>query len=231
MIPDLNPISPKVPPRFGLLESSETRWSTLSTKLRELNATAPGNSLYKLIFFGRHGQGKYGTKAWDDYWSKLNGDGELTWGPDPELTNIGKAQAVAANKVWATEMAAGIPLPQKMYCSPMTRALDTHVISFHGVSSTRAVVVENCREEYGEHTCDQRRTRTYITTAFPQFDIERRFTEEDELWTTERETKDHAAARARTVLDRIFRDDKDGIINGFLRVLPVIVKATASLDN
>ncbi|KAJ7474386.1 histidine phosphatase superfamily [Mycena galericulata] len=250
-----------VPPRFGLLESSETRWSTLSTKLRELNATAPGNSLYKLIFFGRHGQGyhniaeeKYGTKAWDDYWSKLNGDGELTWGPDPELTNIGKAQAVAANKVWATEMAAGIPLPQKMYCSPMTRALDTHVISFHGVSSTRAVVVENCREEYGEHTCDQRRTRTYITTAFPQFDIERRFTEEDELWTTERETKDHAAARARTVLDRIFRDDKDvtfmsitahgGIINGFLRtlgrqnyalptggVLPVIVKATASLDN
>ncbi|KAJ7776919.1 histidine phosphatase superfamily [Mycena maculata] len=246
-----------VPARFGLIDSSDTRWSNLTTKLRDLNTSAGHKTSYKLIFFGRHGQGyhnvaeeKYGTEAWDDYWAMLYGDGELTWGPDSELTALGKEQAAAVHKVWKEELTAGIPLPQKMYCSPMTRALDTNVITFRGVSSRRSVVVENCREEYGGHTCDQRKTRTYIVEAFPQVDIEAGFTEEDELWTTERETAEHAAARAQTVLDKIFKSDKDaifvsitahgGIINGFLRtlgrprhplptggVLPIIIKATA----
>jgi xanthosine utilization system XapX-like protein len=107
---------------------------------------------------------------------------------------------------------------------------------------------QNCREEYGEHTCDKRNTLTYIRNAFPQFDIEDGFAEDDELWEADsRETEPHAAARAQTVLDRIFRDDKDvacaysdllsvsmlllmmatvvsvtahgGIINGFLHAL------------
>ncbi|KAJ7123981.1 histidine phosphatase superfamily [Mycena crocata] len=246
-----------VPARFGLLDSSDDRWPKLTTKLRELNADAGDNASYKLVLFGRHGQGyhnvaeeKYGTEAWDAHWAMLYGDGELTWGPDPELTEIGKAQAGDANKVWTEELSAGIPLPEKLYCSPMTRAMQTNAITFAGVSSARPVVVENCREEYGEHTCDKRNTRTYIHDTFPQFDIEHGFTEEDELWEAEtRETKAHAAARARTVLDRIFQDDAEvtfvsitahsGIINGFLTslgraryplptggVIPVIIKAT-----
>ncbi|KAJ6540323.1 phosphoglycerate mutase-like protein [Mycena capillaripes] len=250
-----------VPARFGLLDDSDVRWATFTAKLRELNAGAGGDASYKLIFFGRHGQGyhnvaeaKYGTRAWDDYWAKLYGDGELTWGPDPELTAIGKGQAARVNDVWKVERAtAGIPLPDRLYCSPMTRALDTNVITFEGVSEKRPLVVESCREEYGEHTCDQRNTRTHIRHAFPQFDIEDGFTEEDELWEAEsRETRAHATVRAQTVLDRIFRDDKDalfisitahgGIINGFLHalgrewyplptggVLPVVVKAKISV--
>ncbi|KAJ7665583.1 histidine phosphatase superfamily [Mycena rosella] len=248
-----------VPARFALLDSSDTRWANLGAELSRLNAAADGNTSYKVIMFGRHGQGyhnvgeeKYGTKAWDDYWSKLNGDGELTWGPDAELTTVGKDQAAAVNKLWKDEAVFGIPPPQKAYCSPMTRAMQTNVITFAGISSERTVVLEvNCREEYGEHTCDKRNTRTYITDTFPQFDIETGFTEDDELWTAEsRETGEHAAARAQQVLDRIFREDTDvtflsitahgGIINGFLRalgrpkyplptggILPVVVKATA----
>ncbi|KAJ7908384.1 histidine phosphatase superfamily [Mycena leptocephala] len=249
-----------VPARFGLLDSSDARWSKLTAKLRELNASAGDDASYKVIFFGRHGQGyhnvaeeKYGTKAWDDYWAMLYGDGELTWGPDPELTAIGKEQAVGVNKVWKAELAANIPVPGRLYCSPMTRAMQTNAITFEGVSNGRTLVVENCREEYGEHTCDKRNTLTYIRNAFPQFDIEDGFAEDDELWEADsRETEPHAAARAQTVLDRIFRDDKDvafvsvtahgGIINGFLHalgrpryplptggVLPVVVKATNSV--
>ncbi|KAF7325096.1 F-box domain-containing protein [Mycena kentingensis (nom. inval.)] len=70
-----------VPARFGLLDDSEGRWENLLEKLRHLNGA--GEASYKLVIFGRHGQGfhnvaeeKYGTKAWDDHWAMLDGDGE-----------------------------------------------------------------------------------------------------------------------------------------------------------
>ncbi|KAJ7644855.1 histidine phosphatase superfamily [Roridomyces roridus] len=250
-----------VPPRFGLIDESETRWSSLLDKLRELNG-ADDTASYKLVFFGRHGQGyhnvaesKYGTDAWDDYWAMLYGDGETTWGPDPELTTLGKAQAATAHAVWVQERAAStpIPLPETQYCSPMTRALDTHMITFEGVTTIRALVLENCREEYGAHTCDQRKTRTQIAGAFPSVDIEPGLTEVDELWTAKRETFEHVVRRARAVLDRIFGEvdgealfvsvtAHGGIINAFLNVLgreryplptggvlPVVIKATRAL--
>ncbi|KAJ7633576.1 phosphoglycerate mutase-like protein [Mycena polygramma] len=250
-----------VPDRFGLLNDSDARWAKLTAKLHELNDV--GDASYKLFFLGRHGQGyhnvaeaKYGTQAWDDHWAKLNGDDELTWGPDPDLTALGKAQAVRVNSLWKAERATNIdiPLPEKHYCSPMTRALDTSMITFKDVSDRRPLVLENCREVYGVHTCDKRHPRTHIQAAFPQCDIEDGFTEDDELWAADsRETVDQVTARARTVLDRVFRDDKDvvvisitahgGIINGLLRavgrpvyplptggVLPIVVKATKSVS-
>lgn len=71
------------------------------------------------------------------------------------------------------------------------------------------------REEYGEHTCDKRKTRTYITDRFvkentSRFEIEEGFTEEDELWKAdEHETKEHVAERAKLILDRIFDRDPE----------------------
>jgi hypothetical protein len=87
------------------------------------------------------------------YWSKLYGDGELTWGrtcivfsildnkahvrnlADPDLTDIGMRQAMDAHAAWEAErqLEVGIPLPEKLYCSPMTRALHTHIITFKGI--------------------------------------------------------------------------------------------------
>ncbi|KAJ7085201.1 histidine phosphatase superfamily [Mycena belliarum] len=233
----VNPVAiGPVPARFGLLDASEARWINLIAKLRELNANTD-NVSYKLIFLGRHGQGfhnlaieKYGDDAWEHYWSRLNGDAESTWGPDPELTALGIEQAASVNEVWKAELRANIPLPDRMYCSPMTRALHTNAITFAGVSSSRAMVLENCREIYGVLTCDKRRTRTYIRDTFPQFDIDGGLAEEDELWEAEsRETLKHATARASAVLDRIFLHDTGavfisitahaGIIYGFLRAL------------
>ncbi|KAJ6570983.1 hypothetical protein DFH09DRAFT_982365 [Mycena vulgaris] len=157
-----------VPPRLGLIDSSAEPWSNFAAKLRALNASAADGTSYKLILFGRHGQGyhnvaeeKYGTKAWDDYWSKLNGDGELTWGRGSchsRLTALGKDQAASVTKIWKEELAVQIPLPGQLYCSPMTRAIQTNEITFTGIATKRSVIVENCREEYGEHTCDKRST-------------------------------------------------------------------------
>jgi bisphosphoglycerate-dependent phosphoglycerate mutase len=63
---------------------------------------------------------------------------------DAELTAKGKGEAAIANTVWKEEraMAVPIPLPERMYCSPLTRAMQTHAITFEGVSGQRAVVVE-----------------------------------------------------------------------------------------
>lgn len=65
------------------------------------------------------------------------------------------------------------------------------------------------REIYGHHTCDKRSPRSKIEKDFPNFVFEDGFVEDDELWTTERETYEHLDGRARKVLDRIFVDDTD----------------------
>ncbi|KAG6808658.1 hypothetical protein H0H92_003359 [Tricholoma furcatifolium] len=249
-------------PGFGLIDQSPDRWKKFRAeiaRLNEIREVPPDVGVsYKVFFFGRHGQGyhnvgeaKYGTKDWDDHWSKLNGDGELVWA-DPELTPLGETQAMDVQKAWESELTYDIPLPEKIYCSPMTRALKTCELSFDNIVSDqyrRPVVLENCREENGVHTCDKRRTASYISNAFPRFELEPGFSEEDLLWDAEvRETRAHVASRAKEVLDMIFAQDETfisitahgGIINGFLEtigrpryplppggVLPVVIKLKA----
>lgn len=174
----------------------------------------------------------------------------MIWGPDPDLTDVGKDQALMAHNSWKAELAFGLPLPEKFYCSPMTRALRTHTIIFNGIvgETPKTVILENCREEYGDHTCDKRKSRSLIQSAFPDVKLEDTFTEEDQLWTPEREPEEHVISRAKNVLDRIFTIDTEqfisitahgGIINAFLRVigrqhyglltgglLPVVIKST-----
>lgn len=176
------------------------------------------------------------------YWSKLDGDGELTWGPDALLTPLGQSQALNAKAAWETELNAGIPVPQKFYSSPLRRALDTWTLTFTGANSTtvpantahtkrRVLILEvsldrfqehgnlsimidhvdyvsqNCREQYGVHTCDLRSSLSTLRTIYPPptYTFEPGFAENDPLWTPdERETTAHVALRATEVLNFIF---------------------------
>ncbi|KAI0328888.1 phosphoglycerate mutase-like protein [Cubamyces sp. BRFM 1775] len=232
-----------LPDRFGLLDDSPERWEKFKKRIDELNATAPGSVRYKVFYFVRHGQGhhnvaeaKYGTQAWDAEWSKLYDDGEIIWGPDPELTPIGITQAQEARRLWEAELKHGLPLPDTHYASPMHRALRTwHEIFVNSDMLTpeqrRVTILENLREEHGEHTCDLRSPRTIIARNFPPpvYEFEDGFSEEDIIWkANERETKDHVKERAKDVLDRIFAHDEgtyisitahSGIINGFLAAM------------
>ncbi|KAF8630862.1 hypothetical protein AX17_005221 [Amanita inopinata Kibby_2008] len=259
---------PPVPPRFGLLDESPERWQKLQAEIKTLNNSAEVGTSYKLFFLARHGQGfhnvaeeKYGTKAWGEYWSKLNTDGEIQWGPDPELTELGVSQATDVRDAWKEELAFKMPLPDKLYCSPLTRALRTCQETFNGIipqeeiAMRKAIIVELCREENGVHTCDKRRSLTYIQSTFPSFTVEDGFAEEDELWSPDvRETPQQVARRAKQVIDTIFDNDRDhtiisitahgGFIKGFMRslnqiagtiptggVLPVLVKMSHYLPN
>jgi broad specificity phosphatase PhoE len=249
-----------IPPRFGLIDCSNDRWKTFKQKINRLNTSSPAGTQYKVFFVGRHGEGfhnvaeaKYGTEAWNNYWSKENGDGELIWGPDPELTMLGKDQAKAAHDAWKQERKFDIPIPGKLYCSPLTRAIHTNKITFDSIipQSQRTMIIEDLRETHGVHTCDKRRTRTYIEQTFPDFDIEKELIEEDTLWDPEvRETHAEVDVRMRRVLDMIFDKDQEqfisftahgGIVSAVLRVInhrqyilltggiiPIVVKSSIS---
>ncbi|KAI0647763.1 phosphoglycerate mutase-like protein [Trametes meyenii] len=231
-----------LPSRFGLLDESPDRWRKLAKRIDDLNAGASGDTRYKLFFFVRHGEGyhnvaeqKYGRELWDAKWSKLNTDGKIVWGPDPDLTSIGIAQAEAARRVWEAECEYDIPVPLKQYASPLRRALNTWREIFErgellSPDTRRVTIVENLREHNGEHSCDMRSPRTTIAQNFepPVYEFEDGFSEEDILWTDEREKPEHLKERAQAVLECIFARDEEtyiavtahsGIINGFLAAM------------
>ncbi|PPQ91332.1 hypothetical protein CVT25_003772 [Psilocybe cyanescens] len=267
----------RVPPRLGLKDTSDDRWAKFLALVEKLNEESPPETSFKFFLLARHGQGyhnvgesKYGTVDWDI----INGDEEMIWGrqylhfyhfkvssyrllirltADPLLTPLGRQQAADIQREMIIEAASGLPPPHKRYCSPFSRALDTCDISFAGVYKDHphpVLVVENCREENGVHTCDKRNTRSYIASYKPHFSIEEGLTELDELWDPNlRETKEEVSLRARKIIDMVFENDTDslyisitshsGFITGFLQaigreryplptggVLPVVVKRT-----
>ncbi|KIK96135.1 hypothetical protein PAXRUDRAFT_826293 [Paxillus rubicundulus Ve08.2h10] len=215
------------------------------------------------------GMGKVGFRfvggliaSFDDrirYWAKLNGDGDLVWGPDAQLTQLGVQQAKDARLEWEKERQFHIPLPEFLYTSPLTRAIQTNQITFGDTLGLRPTVVENIREHNGVHTCDKRRTRSEIQKDFPEIHFEQGFTEEDLLWAPDyRETYANIDLRVRDVLDMIFDNDSEaedklkfisitthgGFIGGFLRVcnhrpwilptggvIPIVVKGYGEMRN
>jgi len=235
----------QVQPYFGLIDDSQDRWTNFKAHIMKLNNTSPDNVSYRVIFLGRHGQGfhnvaetVYGTAAWDRYWSLLNGDGKIIWGPDPELTEVGIGQAKVVNQAWKDELQYGIPLPQTLYCSPLSRAIKTALITFDGTllnagddRQTRRVIKEKLREMNGLHTCDKRNPRSTIEETYPQFKTEPGFTEEDTLWTADhRETEEELTDRLRKAMEEIFFDDMSTYISitahgGAIRALLKVLNA------
>jgi len=71
-------------------------------------------------------------QEWDRYWSTINGNGTIVWGPDPELTDLGIKQAEAANAMWREHTKLGLPTPDVIYTSPFRRSIHTSIITFNG---------------------------------------------------------------------------------------------------
>ena len=63
---------------------------------------------------------------------------------DPSLTPKGEGQAEEAHAAWQKELQFGLPLPEKLYCSPLTRAIRTHQRTFDGLlpEGRKTVIVE-----------------------------------------------------------------------------------------
>ena len=92
--------------------------------LQQLNRDSPDNEIYKLIFLARHGQAKsnvasqkYSKEEWMRKWRFLGTDGELTWGPDADLTELGLKQAAENHQCWKQQLLEGAPYPKRFYVS------------------------------------------------------------------------------------------------------------------
>ncbi|OBA22757.1 phosphoglycerate mutase-like protein [Metschnikowia bicuspidata var. bicuspidata NRRL YB-4993] len=213
---------------FRYTESNMGRtkpWPQIEAELAHLNETAPENVLYKLLICARHGQGyhnyivdKYGLEAWDDKWYCMGTDGEVEYGPDPMLTDLGIAQAQENNRAWTREVRHHqAPIPSKFYVSPLQRSCWTCVYTWDGLrpADRKPVVVEKMRETLGRNLCDKRSLKTVIELRFGKhgFETEPGFAEEDPLFTPEREAADDLAMRINSVCQDLFEEDWD-CVNG-----------------
>ncbi|ELU44200.1 histidine phosphatase superfamily domain-containing protein [Rhizoctonia solani AG-1 IA] len=143
------------------------------------------------------GVDRYGPIAWENKWSKQNGylwdplrRAQLSFLADAKLTPLGETQAKAVNEIWKKELSRPgdpIPVPTRLFSSPLTRALATLDLTFKGVlpkdESTgdpvrSPLVIENLREELSPYTSDHRSSKTDIQKAYPGFLFEDSFTEE-----------------------------------------------------
>jgi len=201
-----------LPDRFGLLDDSPSRWSNFKHEFGQLVKGARPDTQYKLLVIGRHGEGwhnvadqKYGLE-WE---YRQNSDGTLIWGPDAELSHLGIKQAQEANELWKKEVAAGLPLPSQLFSSPFVRAVETCKITFGDIlianRKVRPFIIEMLRETLGVYTCDKRGALSHLRQAYPEFQIEEGFEENDVLWKPDyRETLQEHAARQQKAFDIIF---------------------------
>ncbi|KAK4463220.1 histidine phosphatase superfamily [Cladorrhinum samala] len=208
-------------------QREKTQWQRFTHFIDHLNKRDAGKAMYKLIYATRHGQGYHnaketevGTAAWEAHWAPLDGDGVTSWF-DSLLTPTGQGQARDLNTFWRNSSSElKLPLPQSHYASPLTRCMETQQLSFKDLTlpsgdpaPSNPVIKELLRELMGIHSCDRRRTRSYIQEKFSDAVIEEGFTEEDELWKPDvRETRPEHAVRVSKVLGQLFQHDPATVV-------------------
>ncbi|KAI1500784.1 histidine phosphatase superfamily [Biscogniauxia marginata] len=220
----------------------KTQWDRFNHYLEQLNAKGQGKILYKLIFVIRHGQGFHNVKEaevgrheWDTHWSHLDGDGKMSW-CDSFLTDRGREQAKALKRFWEESIRDfNMPPPQAYYTSPLARCLETTKLAYSGLNVPgggvfKPVVKEQLRERFGIHTCDRRRTRSWIVSNYPEYEVETGLAEDDEAWKADvRESEEEIGSRVRELLNDIFRDTEKTVVSftahsGLIRALYDVTK-------
>lgn len=220
-------------PQLGLLKrdyptdesltwsQSDSPWVRFRHYVEQVNLQASPHTRYKVLYLARHGEGihnvaerQIGKEAWDTTWSRLDGDGKgLIW-RDAELTEKGRQDALNANAFWRTSTAEDkVVFPQSIYSSPLRRCLMTAEMTFRDIARSqdkryRPVIKEFLRERLHDQTCNARSSKTWIKEHFPAFEMDKTFTEEDELWTTNPiETNGEHDRRTKALLEDIFEND------------------------
>ncbi|KAI1346964.1 histidine phosphatase superfamily [Xylaria sp. FL0043] len=203
-------------------QGKKTQWQRFEHYVETLNRDSDEGTEYKVLFMARHGEGYhnaaesyYGTPAWNCYWGPLDGNGTVVW-KDARLTDNGIAQCTKANGFWKHALTvARIPAPQTYYSSPLTRSATTANLTFAGLDLPHSrpfapTVKELLREGISIRSCDERSSKTALSTLLPNFRFEEGFSETDLLWrghVDEGETDEAQAQRAKTVIDDIFGHD------------------------
>lgn len=153
-----------------------------------------------------------GRHEWQQYWSKLDGDGRLEWA-DAVLTEKGAQQAQDLGNFWNEAIARSkVCPPTAFYTSPLRRCLQTIEATWSkvsGISTSAAPIVrEQLREIFGVHTCDRRGPTSWIREHYPDFVLPPDTPEEDPWWTPDhRETLEQHSQLWREFLCELFDGD------------------------
>ncbi|KAH7093722.1 histidine phosphatase superfamily [Paraphoma chrysanthemicola] len=219
---------------FGLIErkydtdrpdDKQEQWKRFEKFVRHFASGVKEHESVKVLWLGRHGQGwhnvaesKYGTHAWDCYWSALDGADGITW-TDANLTTVGQNQALDAHTLWSQQLPLGIPAPETYYVSPLTRTIETADYSFNNLplpkdKPYKPYIKELLREALGIHTCDRRSTKTHLEATFPHVTFEPGFVDADPLWESDyREPASARRYRLATFLDDVFSSDENVFVS------------------
>ncbi|KAL9000536.1 MAG: hypothetical protein Q9169_000829 [Polycauliona sp. 2 TL-2023] len=212
----------------GSLDSDDqtTPWQHFEQQVKRLQDEAEEGTVYKVLYMARHGEGahnvaekRYGREEWDRYWAAQTGDSTSIW-TDARLTPTGHDQAIAVSAFWKHHIeVAKTPAPEKYFCSPLYRCLQTANLTFTGLGLPAdrpyiPVVKELLREVNGVHTCDRRSSKSSLVDSFPNFIFEPSMTEGDKLWSsTERENNQDLDKRMKMLLDDVFEHDDSTFIS------------------
>ncbi|CAI5756880.1 unnamed protein product [Candida verbasci] len=213
-------------------------WKEIVSDLEKLNSEAPDNVEYKLLILARHGEGwhnrvvnKHGLEAWDNKYHALTTDGEITYAPDPELTDIGIKQAQENRDLWKKEIELGAPIPSKFFVSPLQRSSNTLVITWQDLKpkDKQPIVVEKIRETIGKNLCDKRSSKTIIDQRFGKYGFKTDgIVEEDIYFGDERESMTHQSMRINEFLQDLFESDcKNGKVDKNLAKENIAISTTS----
>lgn len=135
------------------------------------------------------------------------------------LTPLGITQATTLSKHWlASIVTDGLPFPQTLYTSPLTRCLQTSQLCLQPVMDAagrayQPIVKENLRERWTRHACVQRRPGAWIAANWPMCTIEDGFPEEDGLGRLPREeTEAENQARVLAALTDVFAEQSEAVV-------------------
>jgi broad specificity phosphatase PhoE len=143
-----------------------------------------GHKTVKVVHFVRHGQGLH-NKLHDEVGKSAYADPRVL---DARLTDLGKKQAKTIQSR-AKEID-----PDLIIVSPLSRAIATAVIGFKPATCP-FVCHELCREMIGKNICDKRRKISEVKKDFPEVDYCNIDSNDDSLFTPERETISACVAR------------------------------------
>jgi broad specificity phosphatase PhoE len=182
--------------RLGLEQGAS--WAQVLELLARMRSE--GDASARVVQLIRHGEGSHNVaerELGSRYWETVEALTDKYF--DAPLNEVGRAQCAALNAHVLAARARGLPDPDAIIVSPLTRALETAKLSLaHLWGKVPVYAVEMSRERMGKNQCDRRKSVSQLRREFPEVDFDLFMEgEQDEWFTPARETDEAIQRRVR----------------------------------
>lgn len=179
--------------RLGLEQGAS--WAQVLELLTRLRRE--GDASARVVQLIRHGEGLHNVaerELGSHYWETVEALTDKYF--DAPLNDVGRAQCAALNAHFLAARARGLPDPDAIIVSPLTRALETAKLSLaHLWGKVPVYAVEMSRERMGKNQCDRRKPVSQLRREFPEVDFDSFMENEHDVWFTPARETDEAIQR------------------------------------